>query len=135
VRCNELIPLGKRRCLNCEGSGFSQYSAEEIGKPVTCTKCKGEGLTNSPVSDTDESREQFEAWCEITCRNTAKCLSGEYQLDQTEADWEAWQASRACRVRIPPLEWFGDNFAGYAIDKHALIEVMEQQGFTVEDEE
>lgn len=42
------IPKGKQPCYQCEGRGVTHYSAEEIGKPVTCSKCDGEGLVDSP---------------------------------------------------------------------------------------
>lgn len=124
---------GRRVCLNCGGSGVSHYSADELGKAVTCSRCAGGGAEQSTPADT--SREQFEAWCELTSRSVRRDNCGNYESAPVDADWEAWQASRACNVRIPPMEWFGDNFAGYAIDKHALVAILEEQGFTVEDEE
>lgn len=43
-----LIPEGKQRCYKCEGWGVTHYSADEIGKAVTCSVCDGEGLRDLP---------------------------------------------------------------------------------------
>lgn len=57
------VPEGKRACRRCEGWGVTHYSAEEIGKPVVCSACDGEGLEDlppPPVYPTVE--EEFNAW-------------------------------------------------------------------------
>lgn len=57
------IPKAKQPCYKCEGWGVTHYSAEEIGKAVTCSVCDGEGLRDlppEPVYPTVD--EEFNKW-------------------------------------------------------------------------
>lgn len=82
------IPEGKRHCSNCEGWGVSHYSAEEIGKPVTCSKCEGEGLEESPTYVPPFCKtvgDEFEEWL----------AEQEISPSSPEAIWaeKAWNAA------------------------------------------
>lgn len=63
TRHEKPIPKGKQPCYQCEGWGVTHYSAEEIGKAVTCSVCDGEGLRDLPPEPFYKSvEEEFDEW-------------------------------------------------------------------------
>lgn len=77
----------------------------------------------------DISREQFEEWCDLTCRSTRKDNCGNYESTMVDADWEAWRASREVVVVELPDTFDKRDVQGLDYDK--TVASIEAQGLKV----
>lgn len=87
------IPKGKQPCYQCEGWGVTHYSAEEIGKAVTCSVCEGEGLRDLPPESVYQTvDEEFDEWLSAqACHGV--CMGG-YTFEEEIIARAAWKAAQ-----------------------------------------
>ena len=102
-------------------------------KYITVAEQRAASHSGEALMDTnkmrDISREQFEEWCDLTCRSTRKDNCGNYESTMVDADWEAWRASREVVVVDLPDTFDKRDVQGLDYDK--TVAAIEAQGLKV----